>query len=381
MQKLLFACVLLLSFALAVNYSLGNTTQNFSVKMMHYFENKNDDIIYETLKFYNDNQESNEHFLLLTAMFFSGIKQSDKTKFDRFYKIVQESSNANLANVFQTIDEFDLPAYLENIKQAPSPDGNDTLWALFFSSGDTAYLDILFQTIQDFQQERVKLTPYLAAHSGLWSLKLNCKDYPAVQKYFDESTILSKEIKNYISKTDADTINQHMIQLLKQQRAKGIWLNYRDDASFSDTGSIGFRNEDFAVMVALVGDIDKTLEVWDTSDKSPVSLNTTTSVALGDRNGITPFITMGNYNAQPMDLQCNISIVLPDGNISEEDVMNNLILAKGSKAQDVFFRASTQAKFFFPPQDYPSGIYHLRLDILDHGKYIKTLVLEFTVTA
>ena len=203
--------------------TINITINEYSEHLMHYFENKNDTIIYETISVYrnNDNIGMLDMVDSIIIFFFYGIKNDDIVRYNNFRRIVTDNKIERLINIFNIIDETDITAYLED--EDASPELNDVYWTLYFSSGNTKYIDYLLKIVMDYNNETENANYYLAAGSAMWSLSSNIQTFPSVRDYVQNNDILSNNIKEYILNNDPGKIQADIIQFINEQRQKGIW--------------------------------------------------------------------------------------------------------------------------------------------------------------
>ena len=199
------------------------TFEDFSENLMHYFENKNDLIIYETISIYENNNYSRmldqaDNILLF---FLYGIKIDDINRYNSFRDIVDKRKLQRLMNIFDTIENNDIGIFLE--QQEPSPGLNDIYWTLFFSSGNVQYINHLITIINNYHNETENINYYLAASSAMWSMALNIKTYSQVREYFIRNNIINNELKEYILNTSPDRIQSEAVEFIRRQREMGTW--------------------------------------------------------------------------------------------------------------------------------------------------------------
>jgi hypothetical protein len=199
------------------------TIDEYSEHLMHYFENKNDTIIYETISIYenDDNVQILGTIDSIIVFFFYGIKTENISRYNNFFKIVKENNIERLINIFQLIEDTDIAASLE--QQEAGPELNDMYWALYFSTGDIKYINKLLNVVMNHYNETNDANYYMAARSAMWSLASNMITYFQIKEYILGNDILSNEIKEYIINTDPNIIQNDTIEFINEQRQKGIW--------------------------------------------------------------------------------------------------------------------------------------------------------------
>jgi hypothetical protein len=199
------------------------TLEDFSEHLMHYFENKNDLIIYETISIYENNTyvKMLDQVDNLLLFFFYGIKVDNINRYNNFMSIINRYKLQRLIDIFNTIENNDIGLFLE--QQEPNSELNDIYWTLFFSSGNVKYIKYLITIINNYNNETNNIDYYLAARSAMWSMALNIKTYPQVMEYFVKGNIRNNILKEYILNTSPDKMQSETIEFIRQQKEKGIW--------------------------------------------------------------------------------------------------------------------------------------------------------------
>ena len=199
------------------------TLENFSEHLMHYFENKNDLIIYETISIYENNTYRSmlDQVDNLLIFFFYGIKTDNINRYNSFRDIINGRKLQRLMNIFDAIENNDIGSILE--QQEPNPELNDIYWTLFFSSGNVRYIDYLITVINNYHNETENINYYLAARSAMWSMTLNIGTYPQVREYFLKNNVINNASKEYIINTNPDINLNETREFIRQQRERGVW--------------------------------------------------------------------------------------------------------------------------------------------------------------
>jgi hypothetical protein len=103
---------------------------------------------------------------------------------------------------------------------------NDVCWALFFASGDTAYLVEIVRQLQ-YLDEREDMVRYLAAATARWSLASNARAHPKVKAAMEAlengEDLKLREVAGGILRKGPQQISEETIAVLKEQKSKGIW--------------------------------------------------------------------------------------------------------------------------------------------------------------
>ena len=119
----------------------------------------------------------------------------------------------------------------EIISVAPlSPAKNDMNWACFFATGDAKYLNNILLSLE-YLDERLDLQKYLSAASAKWSLASNSKTHTkvrmALEKMREQGSKTMQSVAEDILNKEPGRLREEMIAVLKAQKHKGVWSEYR----------------------------------------------------------------------------------------------------------------------------------------------------------
>jgi len=201
-------------------YAQNLTINEYSIRLMNYFLNKNNNIIFETIEIYNGiiSVDDPDGFDENVMFFFYGIKKDNIERYNYFYSVVRQNNNQRLITIFENIEKYNLDQYLLNPTVNASL--NDIYWTLYFSSGNINYLNKIMEIIEKYHESNDMML-YLTARSGIWSFKGNMQYYPIVSNYINN--IKNNIIKNYILNTSIEDIRRETVEFIREQREKGIW--------------------------------------------------------------------------------------------------------------------------------------------------------------
>jgi hypothetical protein len=222
MKKGFFILFVFLKISILINAQ--NLTKNeYNAHLMHYFENKNDTIIFETIDSYE--KESQGEILdkmdTQIMLFFYGIKMDDPQRYNFFLNTVKKSKNQELIKIFDIIENNDIELYLVNHEIVPQL--NDNYWTLYFSSGNTKYLDKIIDFINKYNNESENLLLYMTARSGIWSFMLNIRTFPSVFNYIQNNLQIINNAKDLILNQSINNFQNETVEHIKKQKEKGIW--------------------------------------------------------------------------------------------------------------------------------------------------------------
>jgi hypothetical protein len=222
MKKIIPFFVIFLQIGFIIN-AQSITINDYINHLMHYFESKNDEIILETLEIYTKTTQDEilDRIDEITIFFFYGIKKDNPERYNEFLNTVNKSKNQRLINVFKIVETNDLELYLVNHEIVPQI--NDNYWTLYFSSGNTKYLDAIIDFINKYNNETDNIMSYMTARSGIWSFMLNIRTCPSVLNYIRNNQKLASGIKNTILNKTIEDLEKETNEYLRQQKEKGIW--------------------------------------------------------------------------------------------------------------------------------------------------------------
>jgi hypothetical protein len=142
-------------------------------------------------------------------------------------------------------------------------------------------------------------------------------------------------------------------------------------ASFSNNGVVTFENQDYIFLVALVNDLQATLDIWNVPNVTPRISGTTT---VRTNEPISLFIVYGVIDKGEINLTYDIKILNPKGiwddytgfRISNR-VINRRILYTAAQLPTLTFDEEELGKYFF------------FIEIYDNSDLIRVMVLEFNL--
>lgn len=98
---------------------------------------------------------------------------------------------------------------------------NDRNWASYFATGNLKYYDNIIANVP-YENERTDLSLFLAGASAKWSLCSNAKQDELVKKYLTGLKDKNENSKEILQE-DPQYFKNKMVQIIKEQRLKGIW--------------------------------------------------------------------------------------------------------------------------------------------------------------
>jgi hypothetical protein len=146
----------------------------------------------------------------------------------------------------------------------------------------------------------------------------------------------------------------------------------QENNNFSDNGFISLSDNDFAFIITLVDDLNRTIEIWDTATQIP-GLSASTKVTENGR--ISIFIAFGTMKDENLNLTYNVKLKEPDGNFSPNEY-NDLIIFRARVNRNMFFRGRQLLTIQFDETD-EFGKYQFHISIKNGGRIIHNFIMEF----
>ncbi len=94
-------------------------------------------------------------------------------------------------------------------------------WASFFATGDVRFLDHIIGKIL-LAEDRIDRNLFLTGASAKWSLCSNARQDKLVKEHLTGVKENKKQIEEILKK-EPQEFRQEMIDVIKEQRAKGLW--------------------------------------------------------------------------------------------------------------------------------------------------------------
>ncbi|MBC5846207.1 hypothetical protein H8R25_17475 [Flavobacterium sp. F-392] len=148
------------------------------------------------------------------ALFLSDkeVKKSFESNFDKIEK--QEIRKLMMILSASNIDTL-------YSKTKVTTEYNDRNWASYFATGNLKYIDNIIANVP-YENERTDLSLFLAGASAKWSLCSNAKQDELVKKHLTGLKDKNENIKEILQE-DPQYFKNKMVQIIKEQRLKGIW--------------------------------------------------------------------------------------------------------------------------------------------------------------
>jgi len=218
-KKIIFIIIFFVFFSkiTITLYSQNISLDQYSNNLMQYFQNPNNNVIYQTIEVYklglrHENLESTVIF------FFHGIKASDIERYNYFSSVVRQSGIQELINIFRLLDGDEIEIFLLN--PVIHPELIDAYWTLYFSSGDEAYLQNIIDIILNYRESE-DFVLYMSARGAIVTYKMNIRTYPTVMEYLINNT--ETELSSYIIERSFQEMERDTMEYIRMQREIGNW--------------------------------------------------------------------------------------------------------------------------------------------------------------
>jgi hypothetical protein len=150
-----------------------------------------------------------------------------------------------------------------------------------------------------------------------------------------------------------------------------------DGAVFSDSGSIMFQNDEYMIVVGIVNDLNKTLEIWSVPDsKGAPVITTTTRVRIDEP--ISPFLAYA-VRKPKIDMTYSIRLLRPDGTFSVNTPVKALEIGRGDVSSELMYCANEMMTTIFEETD-EYGKYQYHITVYDYKVPVAYLIMEFSLT-
>lgn len=196
-------------------------SENYYAYTSNYYIQKDITIIRNTINFINSNPQIEDKQLLKLAAFYIALFDDQpliKKEFEnKFVEFLEHK------NMIQYALETDLSTFLNGRQYTAT--WNDIFWNMFFATGNTDYLDKLIETIQ-FNAEREDLNLFMAGASAKWSFSSNIQQHKKIEEYVIQLIETQPDKYNFLNELltlDLAVFRQITVDILKEQKEKGIW--------------------------------------------------------------------------------------------------------------------------------------------------------------
>jgi len=200
--------------------SFGQETQrNFSDILQTYYLHKDTDLLEKTIEISNNPKTEYKRFNPILTGFFGALFSIDTVVKNNFNLNLNKLENPDFKELFKYLTTSNIDSIYS--KTSLSPEYNDMNWSSFFATGDVKFLDNIISNIS-LAENRIDRNLFLTGASAKWSLCSNARQDKKVKKHLAGLKENKKLIKEILKK-EPQEFKQEMIDIIKEQRAKGLW--------------------------------------------------------------------------------------------------------------------------------------------------------------
>ncbi len=178
MKKILLIITLLLTASNLFSIS----SEDFTIYIMHFFQNRTNEIVDITIDYFQDVDELSPELTNIYLAFYSTLFEDDNIKKD-IMAVIDEKANEKVKGYFNTISRTNIDDYY--VKENYSPELNDMIWASYFAYGDVKYLKILYKIIDGSSLKDFEKNLFYTRVSAAWSMGNNSQQFNEVQEYLE----------------------------------------------------------------------------------------------------------------------------------------------------------------------------------------------------
>jgi hypothetical protein len=215
MRVFKIVCVIVIS--LFPGFSSGQE-RTFSDILQTYYLYKDKDLVEKTIQMLNSPQTEYKRFEPLLTGFYGALFSIDTVTKNSFNSNLNRFANADFKKLFIHLSSSNIDSIYS--KTPLSPEYNDMNWASFFATGDVKFLNKIIANISH-AEDRVDRNLFLTGASAKWSLCSNARQDKRVKEHLD-GLKENKTVQEILNKHPQE-FRQEMIDIIKGQRAKGLW--------------------------------------------------------------------------------------------------------------------------------------------------------------
>lgn len=196
-----------------------NSERSFNEILHTYYLEKDDNLVSNSIEFFNHTNPNNKSLEHIITGFYGGLflKSSEIKK--EFKLNIEKFENDNIKYLFSRLIENDIEKIMKEHPVLPSL--NDMNWSAFFSTGDSKYLEVILKNTLE-AQNRIDLNLFLTGASAKWSLCSNSQVHKKVKEFLESNTQYKEQTNQILNNRPLDLKNK-MIEIIKEQRSKGVW--------------------------------------------------------------------------------------------------------------------------------------------------------------
>ena len=200
--------------------SIGQITdRNFGEILQSYYLYKDKDIIDKTIDFVNNTAMDYNSLKPMLTGFFGALFLNDTIVKSNFTNVLNRVEKSDIKELFISLASTNIDSFYA--KADISVALNDMNWSSFFATGNTKYVDNIITNIS-YSENRSDINLFLAGATAKWSLCSNGHQDKVVKQHLTLLKDKNKIIEDILNK-DQQYFREEMVDILKKQKAKGIW--------------------------------------------------------------------------------------------------------------------------------------------------------------
>jgi len=201
-------------------FSYGQSSErNFSNILQTYYLYKDKDLVDKTIDFVNHSPMSYKRLEPILTGFFGALFLYDKDVKKSFVSNFDKIEKPDIKELLVTLSSSNIDTLYSKTKI--TPEYNDMNWASYFATGNVKYIDNIISKVP-YENERTDINLFLAGASAKWSLCSNASQDKLVKKHLNSLKDKNKNIKDILQE-DPQYFKDKMVEILKEQKSKGIW--------------------------------------------------------------------------------------------------------------------------------------------------------------
>lgn len=219
-MKIIKVITIFLLIFLVTPFSYGQSSErNFSNILQTYYLYKDKDLVDKTIDFVNHSQMSYKRLEPILTGFFGALFLDDKDVKKSFVSNFDKIKKPDIKELLVTLSSSNIDTLYSKTKI--TTEYNDMNWASYFATGNVKYIDNIISKVT-YENERTDINLFLAGATAKWSLCSNASQDKLVKKHLNTLKDKNENIKEILQE-DPQYFKNKMLEILKEQKSKGIW--------------------------------------------------------------------------------------------------------------------------------------------------------------
>jgi hypothetical protein len=219
-MKIIKVITIFLLIFLVTPFSYGQSSErNFSNILQTYYLYKDKDLVDKTIDFVNHSTMSYKRLEPILTGFFGALFLDDKDVKKSFVSNFDKIEKPDIKELLVTLSSSNIDTLYSKTKI--TTEYNDMNWASYFATGNVKYIDNIISKVT-YENERTDINLFLAGATAKWSLCSNASQDELVKKHLNTLKDKNENIKEILQE-DPQYFKNKMLEILKEQKSKGIW--------------------------------------------------------------------------------------------------------------------------------------------------------------